>query len=62
MIEDVTVAHVTRRKRKLRGEPTLDKQAEGLVWHHDYGRTFDQLGNRSTFKAINPAYLIKHKL
>ena len=39
-----------------------DKQAEGLVWHHDYGRTFDQLGNRSTFKAINPAYLIKHKL
>ena len=46
--------------RNIRPIPNADSIE--VVWHHDYGRTFDQLGNRSTFKAINPAYLIKHKL
>jgi RNA ligase (TIGR02306 family) len=36
--------------------------AEGIVWHHLDGGGFPELGYRLVFKAVSPAYLIKHKL
>lgn len=34
--------------------------AEGVVWHTANGETVPYLDGRSTFKAINPSYLLKH--
>jgi RNA ligase (TIGR02306 family) len=44
---------------KLKSTINPQKQAEGIVWHSD--RVFPFLGNRSTFKAINNSWLLKHE-
>lgn len=36
------------------------RQAEGVVWHNAIGQALPELGDRSTWKAINNAYLLKH--
>ena len=44
--------------RTVVGRP--ERQAEGVVWHNATGVTLPELGNRSTWKAINNSYLLKH--
>lgn len=34
--------------------------AEGVVWWNKHGETFDVLGGRANFKAINNKFLLKH--
>jgi RNA ligase (TIGR02306 family) len=36
--------------------------AEGIVWRHSGYRYFAELDGRLVFKAVSPAYLLKHKL
>lgn len=53
-----TVEEFVAQADKLKSTINPQKNAEGIVWHAD--RTFQFLGERSTFKAINNTYLIKH--
>lgn len=51
------VAQADKLKTAL-GHP--GRQAEGVVWHNKSGRALPELGDRSTWKAINNSYLVKH--
>jgi len=39
-----------------------ERLAEGIVWHHLGDAAFPELDYRLVFKAVSPAYLIKHGL
>lgn len=55
-----TVKEAIEQAEGLKDPEFPNRLAEGIVWHNVRGKTFNNLGHRGTFKAINNKYLTKH--
>ena len=55
-----TVDEAVEQVNKMKSSVNPRVQAEGVVWWNRNGETFDELDDRSNFKAINNAFLMKH--
>lgn len=55
-----TVDEAIEQVNKMKSSVNPKVQAEGVVWWNRNGETFDELDDRSNFKAINNAFLMKH--
>lgn len=55
-----TIDEAVEQVYKMKSTVNPSVYAEGVVWWNSNGEVFDELGDRSNFKAINNHYLIKH--